>query len=147
MNALVREAIGFSAERGDSINIMNSPFTTEPVPEAVEVPMWKDPQLIAIAIDIALLGLIIVFKVIRPAMKSLSDKQALALKNEKEAEEAATRQKQLVDTVVADEVELISPEEQARLEAQKRRDETLRLARENPKAVASIVRDWVTEDE
>mgnify|MGYP003650615619 FL=1 len=91
--------------------------------------------------------LIIVFKVIRPAMKSLSDKQALALKNEKEAEEAATRQKQLVDTVVADEVELISPEEQARLEAQKRRDETLRLARENPKAVASIVRDWVTEDE
>lgn len=151
MNALVREAIGFSAERGDSINIMNSAFTEEVIPEAQELPLWKDPQVISWATDIArhlgiaLLGLIVVFKVIRPAMAAMSTKQAEQLENESGATAGAAGG--LVDTVVADEVELADPEEQARLELQQRRDETLRLARENPKAVANIVREWVSEDE
>ena len=37
INALVREAIGFSAERGDSVQVINSPFIApdpiEPIPE------------------------------------------------------------------------------------------------------------------
>ena len=37
VNALVREAIGFSAERGDTVQIINSPFVApapmEPIPE------------------------------------------------------------------------------------------------------------------
>ena len=37
VNALVREAIGFSAERGDTVQIINSPFIApvplEPIPE------------------------------------------------------------------------------------------------------------------
>lgn len=150
MNALVREAIGFSAERGDSINIMNSPFTEEVVPEVVEVPLWKDPQVISWATDIArhlgiaLLGLVVVFKVIKPALAAVVAKPAEQLENEAQATGGSSG---LVDTVVADDVELANPEEQARLELQQRRDETLRLARENPKAVASIVREWVSEDE
>ncbi len=150
MNALVREAIGFSAERGDSINIMNSPFTEEVVPEVVEVPLWKDPQVISWATDIArhlgiaLLGLVVVFKVIKPALAAVVAKPVEQLENEAQATGGSSG---LVDTVVADDVELANPEEQARLELQQRRDETLRLARENPKAVANIVREWVSEDE
>ncbi|MFK7962775.1 MAG: flagellar basal-body MS-ring/collar protein FliF [Burkholderiaceae bacterium] len=155
MNALVREAIGFSAERGDSINIMNSPFQQAAIVEEPDLPLWQDPQMISMAMDlarhlgIALLGLVVVFKVIRPAMKAMTAPPPEQAQLEQDpapgGDSAGTSQ--LVDTVVEDEVELMSPEEQARLEAQKRRDETLRLARENPKAVAHIVRDWVTEDE
>jgi len=155
MNALVREAIGFSAERGDSINIMNSPFQQAEIVEAPVLPLWKDPAMISMAVDIArhlgiaLLGLVVVFKVIRPALKAMTapPPPPPQLPEGSKGNADGTGTSQLVDTVVADDVELMSPEEQARLEAQKRRDETLRLARENPKAVAHIVRDWVTEDE
>lgn len=154
MNALIREAIGFSAERGDSINIMNSAFNEQVQPETVEVPLWKDPQIIGIATDvarhlgIALLGLMVIFKVIRPAMKALTAPQSKnateQLQNGKNSEGGSSN---LVNTVVADEMSLADPEEQLRLEQQKRRDDTLRLARENPKAVANIVREWVAEGE
>lgn len=155
MNALVREAIGFSAERGDSINIMNSPFQQVESVESPVLPLWQDPQMISMAVDIArhlgiaLLGLVVVFKVIRPALKAMTapPPPPPQLAEGSKGNGDGTGTSQLVDTVVADDVELMSPEEQARLEAQRRRDETLRLARENPKAVAHIVRDWVTEDE
>src|SRR5262249_9127393 len=40
INALVKEAIGFSKERGDSINVANRPFTEPEAPEPVKTPLW-----------------------------------------------------------------------------------------------------------
>ena len=40
MTALVREAIGFSQDRGDSVNLMNSPFTRAKADDS-EVVWWK----------------------------------------------------------------------------------------------------------
>jgi len=43
---LAREAMGFDEKRGDSLNVVNRPFS-EPEPvEAPEVPLWKDPAII-----------------------------------------------------------------------------------------------------
>lgn len=40
---LVREAMGYSESRGDSLNVVNSQFNDTPP----TVPMWRDPELIA----------------------------------------------------------------------------------------------------
>ena len=45
---LTKEAMGFSAERGDSLNVVNSPFTAENAKEP-EPPLWKQPQMIDLA--------------------------------------------------------------------------------------------------
>ena len=44
MTALVRETIGYSQDRGDSVNLMNAPFTIE-TQTAVDLPIWKQPEV------------------------------------------------------------------------------------------------------
>lgn len=72
VNALVREAIGFSAERGDTVQIINSPFVApapmEPIPEPgfLEQPwVWELGRgLLAAAAVLAL-----IFAVLRPMIR------------------------------------------------------------------------------
>jgi flagellar M-ring protein FliF len=44
MTALVRETVGFSKERGDSVNLMNTPFAVEKQ-VMTEVPLWKQAEV------------------------------------------------------------------------------------------------------
>src|SRR5690606_13059181 len=48
INNLVREAMGFNAERGDSLNVANSAFAEGATDALPELPVWKDPELIDI---------------------------------------------------------------------------------------------------
>lgn len=51
---LAREAMGFSKDRGDTLNVVNAPFRiTEAEAAAAALPFWKDSWLIALAISIA----------------------------------------------------------------------------------------------
>ncbi|VVE70649.1 flagellar M-ring protein FliF [Pandoraea captiosa] len=71
---LSKEAIGFSGQRGDTINIVNSAFTVETDPEA-NLPWWRQRQNIELAkqvgkwVLIGLIGLYLWFGVIRPAIR------------------------------------------------------------------------------
>lgn len=75
---LSREAMGFSKERGDTLNVVNAAFNL-PGDAAPSRPVWEDPEaMLAIAgrnlgnIGAALLIAYLVFGVIRPAVKRLS---------------------------------------------------------------------------
>src|SRR5690606_2225874 len=53
IEALVKEAMGYTAARGDSLNVANVPFTVpEAAPAPVEPPVWKQPQYIELAKDV-----------------------------------------------------------------------------------------------
>lgn len=139
INALVREAIGFSEARGDSLSVLNTPFTREELPPLPEVPLWKDPQVIDTArefgkhIGLLLLGLATILMVIRPALRSL-----------RSANQASPASR--VQQVVADDVALPTPESKPALGATPNAD-VLQLARENPGTVASVIRNWVATEE
>jgi flagellar M-ring protein FliF len=74
LTALVQQGIGFNAERGDVVKIVNAPFRVESVPGADELPLWKQPWLLdllrsaAAPLALALVALVIVLKLIRPAL-------------------------------------------------------------------------------
>src|SRR5574343_1553220 len=51
INELVREAMGFSKERGDTLSVANSPFAVSERTEA-GLPVWKDPEIQAHAGDL-----------------------------------------------------------------------------------------------
>ena len=46
---LVREAMGYTKERGDSLNIANTSFTASAIEKEViaEIPLWKNPEILA----------------------------------------------------------------------------------------------------
>lgn len=93
LSILVRDAVGFSAVRGDSVNVLNTPFAGSALnlidTPVDEVPWWKQwltenmRYLASIAVILA-----VIFGVIRPMFKGLS-KQGGALAEEEEARQLA----------------------------------------------------------
>jgi flagellar M-ring protein FliF len=92
LSILVRDAVGFSAVRGDSVNVLNSPFAGRVIDPAVgvsEVPWWEQWVLPNIKyIASVLVILLIVFGLLRPMFKSLS-RQGGKLAEEEEARQLA----------------------------------------------------------
>jgi flagellar M-ring protein FliF len=79
VSSLVREAVGFDATRGDSVNVVNSSFIPQPLPEPMAAPeLWREPWVADLVKQglLALLALIIVPLVLRPMLKNLSSQPA-----------------------------------------------------------------------
>jgi len=146
LNNLVRNAMGFNTQRGDSLNILNSAFTETPEVQEPEIPLWKQPEMIALAkeflkyIFLSIAGLYILFGILRPILRKYIE----IFRGPKEKEEAA-------DT--PDPAEEIR--EMAREFEQKARDrdasyegsvqQAKQMAQQTPKIVASVVQDWVND--
>jgi flagellar M-ring protein FliF len=136
LTALVRESIGFKQDRGDSVKVINAPFKVEPL-TTVDLPLWKQPETIdllraaAVPAGLGLLGVLVFFGLIRPTLKA-----ALA------PPPASAPGAGL--TAVVDDPQVLpalpAPRSAEYLEGARA------LAKENPAAVAGIVRGWVNGD-
>jgi flagellar M-ring protein FliF len=131
ITALAREALGFDEKRGDSLNVVNASFTQPEVLPAAEVPMWKDPDNIATAKEVgknvgfALIAAYLLFGVLRPAVRRITAQAALS---------AST-------TVTTSETPA-----QAVLGYPEHLQRARELARNDPKAIAGLVRNWVAAE-
>jgi len=143
LTALVQQGIGFNAERGDVVRVVNAPFRVEALPPAEELPLWKQPWVIDLARSaaapaaLALVALVIVFSLIRPAMTAML---APAVPP------PGSRLDETVDGNPALPGPDRRPTEALALggpRANERLDAVRALAKENPAAVAQIVRGWV----
>jgi flagellar M-ring protein FliF len=77
ITSVVKEAVGFNAERGDSVNVINASFAQPPALEPPpETPFYQKPWVWDIAKQVAAgIGvLLLVFGVFRPLLRSLVDK-------------------------------------------------------------------------
>ncbi|MDX1490428.1 MAG: flagellar basal-body MS-ring/collar protein FliF [Pseudohongiellaceae bacterium] len=74
ITALVRDVVGFNAERGDSVTVINNRFAPVSVDEISGVPIWQQPWLASGAKQVfgVLLVLGLVFGVMRPVLRNLS---------------------------------------------------------------------------
>ena len=145
MTALVRETIGYNKERGDSVNLVNAPFAVDKVVQT-SLPLWQQPQVhdlvreLAWPIGAVLLAALVLLGLVRPSLKAMA----------KVPEAPPAQEPAQLDALVADEADrppLLThapgQAEPAPSEAQLRLEEARRLARENPVAVANIVKDWI----
>ncbi|GAA4417617.1 flagellar basal-body MS-ring/collar protein FliF [Acidovorax lacteus] len=154
MTALVRETIGFNRDRGDSVNLMNTPFQMQAEADT-GVPLWRQPEVLDIARSLAwplgavLFGALVLFGLVRPALKGMAAPPAAASAAGRAPGQPALAGTQLnaleADTperpalpapTKQDEANVVTPE-QLRLE------EARKLAKDNPIAVANIVKQWV----
>jgi flagellar M-ring protein FliF len=147
LTALVRETVGFSEDRGDSVRVITAPFRTDVV-ETPSIPLWQQPWVLdlvrALAVPLAALAVaaIVFLGMVRPALKT-----ALAPPTPT-GDAAQPESGGRLDAVVADAEALPGPSGTPALEAPAGPDERLeqarQLARDNPAAVAGILRDWVS---
>lgn len=148
MTALVRESVGFNQERGDSVNVVNAPFAPVMV-ESNDVPIWRQPEVTDIARSLAwplgTLGLaaLVVLGLIRPAMKSLAPAPAGA----DASDELRVGQLDALESEQPDRPQLGGPGAEVGTgemsPAELRLEDARKLTRDNPAAVANIVKAWM----
>jgi flagellar M-ring protein FliF len=152
VEALVKQAVGFNAERGDTVSVMNAPFVREPVP--VETPNWWENPQIRDALRLvlgAIVVLALLFGVLRPAMRQMSSPPKALPGAE---DDPLSADVQILDddsempALAADRVQLDAPSPLALpVDAY---EERLRMAREavqaDSKRVAQVVKGWVAND-
>lgn len=144
LTALVQQGIGFDAARGDSVRVINVPFHAEPVPPVEELPLWQQPwaqDLLRSGLapaGLVLVGLMALFGFIRPALKAAMTPPPTAAPGAQL--NAVVDGDETLPDVEADVKALEAPKLNDKLEAARL------LAKQNPAAVAGIMRGWVSPD-
>jgi len=148
---LVKEAVGFEIQRGDSVNVVNSSFVPVPEPEELPEPsLMQQPWIWDVAKQaVGALGLlIVVFGVLKPVMRSLAEKGAQPVRSEALVATAGGA------GAVAGQDQLSlsgANPRQAQLQApgmgyEQQLDAARGFVNEDPKRVAQVVKTWVAED-
>lgn len=153
---LVRDAVGFSAARGDSVNVLNSPFVArEDFGEYVEPPIWQQDWFIKYMRlgGAFLIALALAFGLLRPVLKSLALTGAKNRESE-QAQELAMMEAAGLDNFegLSDEtVTLTGGEALALPSPEESYEQQLNLVKgmiaEDPGRVAQVIKRWVNEDE
>ncbi len=164
---LVREAIGYNEQRGDSVQIVNAafkpPLPVEPLPEP---PLWEQPWFWDLVRQVGgvLLVLLLIFGVLRPTMKRLTS--PAVVEGAEGAEGAAAGaggaggpeatfagREEGLEGALGEEDEVaaaLPPGEKVRLPGPGSYESTLeaarQLVRDDPKRVAQVVRRWIAEE-
>jgi flagellar M-ring protein FliF len=147
---LVKKAIGFSIQRGDSVNVINEAFTEPLIPEALpEQPIWEKSWVWDAAKQFmgGILLLLILFGVLRPVIKNLSKSIEPLYK----VPAVAAPSVPALPDVQEDQVSLSGGEPQKKLEAPATpMDKNMLIAQqavtEDPKLVAQVVKNWVSQE-
>jgi len=136
---LVKQAMGFKPERGDTLSLANSPFARTEAAAIVELPWWQRPALQELALTAikyvlaALALLTLYFVLLKPLLKNLARGNPApgALPDYSETVEPQSgMQPALAETV--------SPRTY-----QENLDAARRLAKQDPKVVANVIKEWV----
>ncbi|HEV2652793.1 MAG TPA: flagellar basal-body MS-ring/collar protein FliF [Rhizomicrobium sp.] len=156
VNQLVKDAMGFDATRGDSVNVVNSPFTVD-VDADADLPWWRTPDMIALAKQIAtylgigLVALFLYFVMVKPALRRAfpppepvtaalpSPDEPVLLDGIPAAERAGAVTEMETDT------ELLAFENEKQ-KYERNLEFARNIARQDPKIVATVVKNWVSDE-
>lgn len=144
MTALVRETIGFNKDRGDSVNLMNAPFAMEKVVLA-DMPFWKQPEFADLARSFAwpvgtlMFGALVLLGIIRPALKVLVQPHSKF--------SVTSHQLDAIESEAPERPQLAAPARNSLptgpTSGELAIEDARKLTRDNPAAVANIVKSWI----
>lgn len=145
INALVMDAVGFSAARGDSINIVSAPFVTPAAAEDLPaIPIWEQPWAWDVAKQImgALVVLFLIFGVLRPAFRDLNKTVTTEAMTDQSNNDAPPRQAMNTGAAPEDIAKLTTGSE--RMEGQL--NNVRSLVQQDPALVAQVVKNWAASE-
>ncbi|MBC7404658.1 MAG: flagellar M-ring protein FliF [Cytophaga sp.] len=145
---LAKEAMGFNKERGDTLNLVNSPFATPEKEAIVEVPIWKQPDTIQTAKEIGrylvagLLLMYLFFGFLKPTLKKIIRKQT-----DREKREEKQHNKEMEEELGDDSVVNLSESAAKQItEYEINMEMAKQLATSDPKIVANVIKTWVSNE-
>jgi flagellar M-ring protein FliF len=136
INDLVKEAMGFNSDRGDTVSVANAPFTSVEQDE-MTIPLWKDPDIVSLFKELFKYGLIaivvayLLFKIIIPLSKTMLEPPPRPVGR-------AASLGGNVDIIDEEGEQPPSAAETLERKLNQARD----LAQQDPKVVANIIKDW-----
>lgn len=144
INALVKEVMGFSDKRGDTLNVVNTIFTDQE--EEAPVPLWKQPEFIKLMLSgarylfVALIAWILWRKAVQPFWIRHQEMLIQRLEMEKEVRQAEldeqVRKRQSAETAKA----------QQRVETEQQAQHLREMADQEPQVIALVIRQWLNKE-
>ncbi|WP_122096390.1 flagellar basal-body MS-ring/collar protein FliF [Rahnella sp. Larv3_ips] len=144
INALVKETMGYSSARGDTLNIVNSPFNT--VEEDVAPPFWKQDgflNLLMAAARYLLIALVAWFlwrKAVQPAWLRNQELILQRLELEKQARQAE------IDANTRRAESGARAKAEQRVETEINTQSLRDLAEQEPRVIALVLRQWMNKE-
>jgi flagellar M-ring protein FliF len=135
VNNLVKEAMGFDQQRGDSVNVVNAAFNLPAAEKAEAAAFYENPWLRTAGIGLlkflAIAGIIwvVVFMVLRPILRELARAAPPPLPMPEEGG-----------------VAMAGGPTEARVGYEQNLAAAREMARQNPSVVANVVREWVGKE-
>ncbi|ADP12294.1 flagellar MS-ring protein [Erwinia sp. Ejp617] len=147
---LTREAMGFSEQRGDSLNVVNSQFTDNS-DLAAELPFWKQPAFIDQLFNAGrwLLVLIVAFilyrKLVSPQLRRKAEQQKAAEEAAINAARSSTRDEGVAVSLSKDELNQ-ERKSQHRMSAEVLSQRIREMSENDPRVVALVIRQWMKDE-
>ncbi len=141
INSLVKQAMGFDENRGDTLTVTNSQFNILEE-EIAEIPFWKQPDMILLAKEIgkqliiAALVLFFLLKILKPFLKTLLPPPPPPPPAPPQATVALEDSNNLA---LSHQQEVVSHEQNITRAKQ--------LALNEPIIVANVIKEWVSDNE
>ncbi|MCC8381589.1 MULTISPECIES: flagellar basal-body MS-ring/collar protein FliF [unclassified Xenorhabdus] len=146
IESLTREAMGFSADRGDSLNVVNTPFNN--TAEVIEtLPFWQHPVLLEKLLELgrwlllALAAWLLWRKMVVPQIARKRAAEKAALEAQKKQNKPATESNAEMDEKVRR--QLARQRVNAEIQSQRIRE----LAEKDPRVVALVIRQWMSNEQ
>jgi flagellar M-ring protein FliF len=146
---LVQDAVGFDAARGDSVSVINVPFSTDRGEVIPDIPFYSQPwfwDIVKQAMGVIFI-LVLVFGVLRPVLNNITNPKGKHADGDVELGGMVGLDGELANDRVSlggpQSILLPSPSEgyDAQLNAIKS------LVAEDPARVAQVVKEWINTDE
>ena len=145
IQALVKEAMGYSSERGDTLNVVNSLFNESP--SEPEIPFWQQPGFIDLLLTagryllVALVTLVLWRKMLQPFWLKHQQLALQRLELEKEARQAEMNA-QLRKAEMREQAKA-----QQRVETEVNIQQLRSTAEQDPQVIALVIRQWMNKEQ
>ncbi|XQE65473.1 flagellar basal-body MS-ring/collar protein FliF [Pseudomonas sp. P3C3] len=150
---LVQDSVGFDASRGDSVSVINAPFSAETGEEMIEIPFYSQPWFWDIIKQIlgVLFILVLVFGVLRPVLNNITNAGKGSAAEGGDGDIELGDMGGLEGELSADRVSLGGPQSILLPSPSEGYDAQLNaiksLVAEDPGRVAQVVKEWINADE
>ena len=152
---LVKDAMGYDEKRGDSVNVVNSAFLVDST-VIPDVPWWRTPDMIARGIQLAkylgigAVALFLYFSMVKPTMRRAfpppsPPPAALGAPADLSLLDGPSMPKSLEEDEKDAEVSLLGHESN-KAKFERNLDYARMVARQDPRIVATVVKNWVSDE-
>ncbi|WP_024560472.1 flagellar basal-body MS-ring/collar protein FliF [Franconibacter pulveris 601] len=144
---LTREAMGFSEKRGDTLNVVNSPFTATDETGG-ELPFWQQQAFIDQMLSAGrwLLVLIVAWLLWRKAVRPQIQRRAEAAKAVQEMEQQRKEMEEAVEVHLSKDEQSQQRRANQRLSAEVMSQRIREMSDNDPRVVALVIRQWMSNE-